>query len=54
MSLYENIRNKQNRVKNGSGERMRRKGEKGAPSDTDFENAAKTAKPTDMKIKKKS
>lgn len=54
MSLYENIRNKQNRIKNGSGERMRKKGEKGAPSDTDFKNAAKTAKPNKMKIRKQS
>lgn len=31
--LWENIRDKQKRIKAGSGERMRRKGEKGAPTD---------------------
>ena len=37
--LYANIHAKRRR-----GERMRKKGEKGAPSDQDFKNAAKTAK----------
>lgn len=49
--LYENIRLKQQRVASGSGERMRKKGEAGAPSDKDFAAAAKTAKD---KPKKKS
>ena len=39
MSLYENIRNRRE-----SGKPMRKKGAKGAPSDQDFVNAAKTAK----------
>ena len=43
MSLYENIHKKRKRIKEGSGERMRKKGAKGAPSDKDFKNAAKTA-----------
>lgn len=32
MSLWENINKKRNRIKNGSGERMRRPGSKGAPT----------------------
>jgi hypothetical protein len=44
MSLYENIHKKRKRIKEGSGERMRKKGEKGAPTDKNFKNAAKTAK----------
>tara|TARA_B100000424_G_scaffold213272_1_gene170821 strand:- start:84 stop:239 length:156 start_codon:yes stop_codon:yes gene_type:complete len=44
MSLYENIHKKRKRIKEGSGEKMRKKGAKGAPSDKDFKNAAKTAK----------
>ena len=44
MSLYENIHAKRKRIKAGSGERMKKKGEKGRPSAKDFKNAAKTAK----------
>ena len=44
MSLYENIHKKRKRIAAGSGEKMRKKGAKGAPSDKDFKNAAKTAK----------
>ena len=44
MSLYENIHKKRKRIKEGSGEKMRKKGAKGAPSNKDFKNAAKTAK----------
>ena len=44
MSLYENIHAKRKRIKGGSGERMKKKGEKGRPSAKDFKNAAKTAK----------
>ena len=44
MSLYENIHKKRKRIKEGSGERMKRKGEKGRPSAQDFKDAAKTAK----------
>jgi len=42
--LYENIHDKRAR-----GEKMREKGDKGAPSDEDFKNAAKTAKPVKKK-----
>ena len=44
MSLYENVHKKRKRIKDGSGEKMRKKGEKGAPSEKDWYNAAKTAK----------
>lgn len=55
MSLYRNIAKKRARIKAGSGERMRRKGEKGAPTDANFKRAAKTAKkkPTKKKTKKR-
>jgi hypothetical protein len=43
--LYENIRAKRERIKAGSGEKMRKPGQKGAPSASDFKAAAKTAKP---------
>ena len=42
--LYENINNKQERIKNGSGEKMRPVGSKGAPTAADFKKSAKTAK----------
>ena len=51
--LYKNIAKKKARIKAGSGEKMRRKGEKGAPSDEDFKKAAKTAKKRKTKGKKK-
>ncbi len=44
MSLYENLHKKRKRIAAGSGEKMKRKGEKGRPSAQDFKNAAKTAK----------
>lgn len=44
MSLYENIDKKRKRIKAGSGETMRKKGEKGAPTEKNFKDAAKTAK----------
>lgn len=44
MSLYENIHRKRARIEKGSGEKMRKKGTKGAPTDKNFRNAAKTAK----------
>ena len=44
--LYANIHAKQERIKAGSGEKMRKPGSKGAPSANDFKEAAKTAKPT--------
>ena len=44
MSLYENIHKKRKRIKAGSGEKMRKPGDKGAPPKANFERAAKTAK----------
>jgi hypothetical protein len=48
--LYENIRRKRDRIENGSDEKMRRPGSKGAPSAADFRAAAKTS----QKKKKKT
>jgi hypothetical protein len=42
--LYENIHKKQERIKNGSKEKMRPVGAKGAPTARDFKESAKTAK----------
>lgn len=42
--LYDNINAKKKRIAAGSGETMRKKGAKGAPKDSDFRKAAKTAK----------
>ena len=42
--LYANIHAKRERIKAGSGERMRKPGAKGAPSAAAFKAAAKTAK----------
>jgi len=42
--LYANIHAKQERIKAGSGERMRKPGTKGAPTAKAFKQAAKTAK----------
>ena len=41
--LYANIHAKQERIKAGSGERMRKPGAKGAPTASAFKEAAKTA-----------
>jgi len=46
--LYANIHAKRKRIKEGSGEKMRKPGSKGAPTDKAFKKAAKTA----MKKKK--
>jgi hypothetical protein len=43
--LYANINAKQERIKAGSGEKMRKPGTKGAPTKDDFKQSAKTAKP---------
>jgi len=43
MSLYKNIANKQARIKAGSKEKMRKPGDKGAPTAANFRAAAKTA-----------
>jgi hypothetical protein len=42
--LYENIHAKQERIKAGSGEKMRPVGAKGAPTSKAFKESAKTAK----------
>ena len=42
--LYANIHAKRERIKAGSGEKMKKPGAKGAPSAQDFKDAAKTAK----------
>jgi hypothetical protein len=44
--LYANIHAKRERIKAGSGEKMKKAGAKGAPTAADFKEAAKTAKPT--------
>ena len=44
MSLYDNIHKKRKRIAAGSGEKMRKKGAKGAPTEKNFRDAAKTAK----------
>jgi len=43
--LYANINAKQKRIAEGSGEKMRKVGSKGAPTEMAFKKAAKTAKP---------
>ena len=47
--MYSNIAAKRERIKAGSGEKMRKPGAKGAPSAADFKAAAKTAKPVKKK-----
>jgi hypothetical protein len=42
--LYANINAKQKRIAEGSGEKMRKVGSKGAPTKADFIKSAKTAK----------
>jgi hypothetical protein len=42
--LYANINAKKERIKAGSGEKMRQAGAKGAPTAKDFKDSAKTAK----------
>ncbi len=44
MSLYRNIQAKRKRIKAGSGEKMRKKGSKGAPTAANFKRAKKTAR----------
>ena len=48
--LYANIAAKRKRIEAGSGEKMRKPGSKGAPTEEAFEESAKTAK---KKSKKK-
>lgn len=42
--LYANIHAKRKRIKAGSGEKMRKPGSKGAPTNKAFKRSAKTAK----------
>lgn len=42
--LYANIAAKKKRIADGSGEKMRKVGTKGAPTADDFKQSAKTAK----------
>jgi len=42
--LYDNIHAKQKRIASGSGERMKKSGEKGRPTAKAFKDAKKTAK----------
>jgi hypothetical protein len=42
--LYANIHAKRKRIKAGSGEKMRKPGSKGSPTNKQFKRAAKTAK----------
>ena len=42
--LYANIHAKRKRIAAGSGEKMRKVGAKGAPTNANFKRAAKTAK----------
>ena len=44
VGLYDNINAKKKRIAQGSGEKMRKPGAKGAPSKQDFIDSAKTAK----------
>jgi hypothetical protein len=47
--LYANILAKQERIKRGLGERMRKPGSPGAPTADAFRESAKTAKPEKKK-----
>lgn len=49
--LYANINAKKRRIKAGSGERMRKPGSKGAPTNKAFKDSAKTAKKRPAKKK---
>ena len=42
--LYANIHAKRKRIKAGSGEKMRKSGQKGRPTSKQFKRAARTAK----------
>ncbi len=50
--LYANINAKRERIADGSKEKMRKPGTKGAPSKADFVASAKTAKSAKMMKKK--
>ena len=42
--LYANVHAKRKRIKEGSGEKMKKPGSKGAPTEKDWYESAKTAK----------
>ena len=44
MSLYANIHKKRKRIAAGSGEKMRKKGQKGAPTAKNFRQAKRTTR----------
>lgn len=44
VGLYANIHAKRKRIEGGSGETMRKKGDKGAPTNKAFQRSSKTAK----------
>ena len=48
-SLWKNIKKKKDRIKSGSGEKMRKKGEKGAPTSEQMERAKNKSKKKKMK-----
>ena len=48
--LYANIHAKRKRIAAGSGETMRKAGSPGAPTNSNFTRAAKTAKKNKLKI----
>ena len=48
--LYENIHNKRKRIKAGSGEKMKRKGQAGRPTAMNFRQAAQTANNRGVKM----
>ena len=48
--LWDNIHAKQERIKNGSGERMRKPGSKGAPKASDFKAAESTSKNEEVEL----
>ena len=49
--LYANIHKKRERIKRGSGEKMRKPGSPGAPTKEQFDRSKKTAK-RNLKIRK--
>jgi len=50
--LYANIHAKRRRIKAGSGERMRKPGSKGAPTESAFRKSAKTARKSKRRSKR--
>ena len=50
--LYANINAKRKRIAAGSGEKMRKPGSKGAPTDKAFRESAQTAKPASKRKSK--